>query len=631
MKYSLTFAVLLSSLTITLKTSYAAPVSDYEWPELVQRQAGTILTDPSSLSGQSFDFVIVGGGLTGSVAASRLSANSAKRILLVEAGRDSRNDDKIKSFSAYTEAFGDNTYDWNFQTEPQQLSSNKQYPMHQGKGLGGSTSINGGAFTLPPASQIDALGDLGNDGWNWDSLKQYNTKFQNYKQPTEDQVNKLKVKVDSDAHGTSGPVTIGFSDQMYLGPQEDLFIQAQKEAFNASAFVDLGTGNAGGGSGMIPQYNIPDSGADRLRVSSATAYLTEEVEKRSNLVILTKTRATKMLYATQSHGYAQASGVELQHGKDGQKVQVNAKNVIIAAGAIRTPVFLEQSGIGDQSIVSGLGIDSRVDLPGVGRNLCEQQKNNINSGKAKQDVGAQSGSPSSAISLNTIDQIMNGNTTSVRSYIENNIDQWAQQAVDAGASASKDGLISQYKLMIKGIFEEQWPVSETFFITLDDSFMQQMWALLSFSRGYVHATSSNTWDQPKLDPRYWSAPIDMDIQVAANRGARKIFNTNAMMSDLQSAEKTPGYDQIPQTKEQGDYDQWKQYILDGFESVWHPIGTAAMMPRKLGGVVNSQFKVYGTNNIFVIDSSILPMQLSTHLSSTLYAIAERAADILGKL
>lgn len=630
MRYSLTFAVLVSSLSIVF-TTYAAPISDYEWPELVQRQAGTILTDPSSLSGQSFDIVIVGGGLTGAVAASRLSSNSAKRILLVEAGRDSRDDDKIKSFSAYTQAFGDNKYDWNFQTEPQPLSNNKQYPMHQGKGLGGSTSINGGAFTLPPASQIDALGALGNDGWNWNSLKQYNSKFQNYKQPTEDQVNDLKVKVDSNAHGRNGPVTIGFSDQMYLGPQEDLFIQAQKEAFNASSFVDLGTGREGGGSGMIPQFTIPDSGADRLRVSSATAYLTQDVEQRSNLVILTKTRATKMLYAKGSSGNAQASGVQLQSGKDGQKYKVNARNVIVAAGAIRTPVFLEQSGIGDKSIVSGLGVTSRVDLPGVGRNLCEQQKNNVNSGKAKQDLGAQSGSPSSAISLNTINQIMKGNSSNVRSYIESHIDQWAQQAVDAGASASKDGLVSQYKLMVKGIFEEQWPVSETFFITLGDSFMQQMWALLSFSRGYVHATSSNTWDQPKLNPRYWSAPIDMDMQVAANRGARKVFNTNAMKSDLQSAESSPGYGKIPQTSDQGDYGKWKQYILDGFESVWHPIGTAAMMPRNLGGVVDSQFKVYGTNNIFVIDSSILPMQLSTHLSSTLYAIAERAADILGKL
>ena len=418
---------------------------------------------------------------------------------------------------------------------------------------------------------------------------------------------------------------------MYTGPEEALFNDAQKEAFGTPNFLDLGTGQENGGAGLIPQTTIPDSGADRLRVSSATAYLTEDVEKRSNLVILTKTRATKMLYASNSHGSAQASGVELQSGKNGQKYKVNAKNVIVAAGAIRTPVFLEQSGIGDQSIVSGLGVKSRVNLPGVGRNLCEQQKNNVNSGKAKRDVGAQDGSPSSAISLNTINQLMNGNTSNVRSYIESNIDQWAQQAVDAGASASKDGLISQYKIMIKGIFEEQWPVSETFFITLGDSFMQQMWALLSFSRGYVHATSSNTWDQPKLDPRYWSAPIDMDIQVAANRGARKVFNTNAMKSDLESAESSPGYDNIPQTSDQGDYDQWKQYILNGFESVWHPIGTAAMMPRNLGGVVDSQFKVYGTNNIFVIDSSILPMQLSTHLSSTLYAIAERAADLLGKI
>lgn len=112
-----------------------------------------IITDVESVDKQSFDYVIVGGGLTGLVAANRLSEDSDKKILVVEAGDDTRLDEKIVSFAKYTQAFGIARYDWNFPTTPQQLSNNKIYRMHQGRGLGGSTSINGGAFTLPPSSQ----------------------------------------------------------------------------------------------------------------------------------------------------------------------------------------------------------------------------------------------------------------------------------------------------------------------------------------------------------------------------------------------------------------------------------------------------------------------------------------------
>ena len=120
-----------------------------------KRALSGIITDPASVAGEAFDYVIVGGGLTGIVAATRLSEESSKRVLLVEAGGDTRGDDKITTLRAYSQAFGDDRYDWAFPTGAQPASGNKSYTMHQGKGLGGSSSINGGAFTLPPASQSE--------------------------------------------------------------------------------------------------------------------------------------------------------------------------------------------------------------------------------------------------------------------------------------------------------------------------------------------------------------------------------------------------------------------------------------------------------------------------------------------
>ena len=95
---------------------------------------------------------------------------------------------------------------------------------------------------------------------------------------------------------------------------------------------------------------------------------------------------------------------------------------------------------------------------------------------------------------------------------------------------------------------------------------------------------------------------------------------------------SPGFDEssggITQDPNFGSDEAWKKYILDNFESVWHPIGTAAMLPESSGGVVDSNFKVHNIENVYIIDSSIIPMQMSTHLSSILYGIAEKAVAYL---
>lgn len=60
----------------------------------------------------------------------------------------------------------------------------------------------------------------------------------------------------------------------------------------------------------------------------------------------------------------------------------------------------------------------------------------------------------------------------------------------------------------------------------------------------------------------------------------------------------------------------------------HPLGTTAMMSRELGGVVDERLKVYGTCNVRVVDAGVMPFQVSGHLTSTIYAIAEKASDMI---
>jgi len=187
-----------------------------------------------------------------------------------------------------------------------------------------------------------------------------------------------------------------------------------------------------------------------------------------------------------------------------------------------------------------------------------------------------------------------------------------------------------------------------------------MWQLLPFTRGTVEITvsqsvnshpfsflwklqSKNAFTQPAIKCNYFSVEHDLDIQVASARLARKILTSGAL-ADISSGETIPG-DEVPDNEQRGSDEDWKSWITNGFSSVHHPIGTASMMRRELGGtpfksfcckrtlirapgIVDAQLKVYDTSNLRVVDASVLPLQLSAHLSATLYGVAEKAADLI---
>ena len=117
------------------------------------------------------------------------------------------------------------------------------------------------------------------------------------------------------------------------------------------------------------------------------------------------------------------------------------------------------------------------------------------------------------------------------------------------------------------------------------------------------------------------------MQTAGARAARKILNHSAF-SSISAGEAQPGTSTVPDNGDGGSDASWQSWITQNFVAVSHPIGTCAMMRRDLGGVVDARLRVYDTVNLRVVDASVLPMQVSAHLSSPLYGIAEKAADII---
>lgn len=142
----------------------------------------------------------------------------------------------------------------------------------------------------------------------------------------------------------------------------------------------------------------------------------------------------------------------------------------------------------------------------------------------------------------------------------------------------------------------------------------------AFSRGTVHSTSSDPPKDPEIDARYFEQRFDLDIHVEMVKFARKVANTSPM-KEMLVKELNPGLE--VQTDE-----QWAEWLKQTFSTTWHTAGSCSMLPKEKNGVVDPNLKVYGTSNLRVVDLSIVPMHFAAHPQATVYAIAEKAADII---
>ncbi|KAB5588733.1 Glucose oxidase [Ceratobasidium theobromae] len=581
------------------------------------RLAVSLTTSNASLvDGRTYDYVVVGGGLTGLTVASRVSEVPGVTVLVVEAGRDDRADPRVYDIYSYGQAFNSDL-NWNWPAD-----QGKSIP--GGKTLGGSTSINGGAYTRGIAAQYDAWSALLSDsdknlGWNWDNLFGYMKKSESFTPPDAGQVKKGANYV-SDYHGSSGPVHVKFPNLMYGGSQQPFFVQTIAQTHNVSLCADLN-----GGSPNCVAYTpltLDPSRGDR-RSSAAEAYLTP-VESRQGWTVLVQQQVTKVLFQS---GTSPAVATGVQFRKPGGKTYTAhaRKEVILAAGAIGTPALLQLSGVGNAAKIRALGLKSVVDLPTVGKNLQEQTMSSVG---AKGNGFSKGGKgPSDVIAFPNLYQVFGSQGTNVSLQIQSKVSKWAQSQAANGGSAAALGKIFQIQadLITKNMGKS--PVVELFYNTgYPSEIGLMMWTLLPFSRGRVEITSKDPFAKPKITVNYFSVDFDLQCQVAGARMARKIINSPPL-NTLSLGEEIPGK-AVPDNGSGGSDADWSKWIKSTFNSVAHPVGTCSMMSRELGGCVDGRLRVYGVKNLRVVDASILPLQISGHMMGTLYAVAEKAADLI---
>lgn len=151
-----------------------------------------------------------------------------------------------------------------------------------------------------------------------------------------------------------------------------------------------------------------------------------------------------------------------------------------------------------------------------------------------------------------------------------------------------------------------------------------------FSRGSVHIKTSDPHDLPAVDPNYFADPLDFQMMVDTVLFMQTIAETSPFADFINDRENGAGKILMPVfgIDQRLDRQRAEKLVQDSAISSWHPIGTCAMLPKEDGGVVDPRLRVYGIENLRVVDASIMPLHVRGNICSSVYAIAEKAADLI---
>ncbi|KAK0213124.1 alcohol oxidase [Desarmillaria ectypa] len=600
-----------------------------------------------------FDYLIVGGGTSGLCVAARLSEDKNVVVGVLEAGGYDPDLPEIAVPGLVGHTMAHPVYDWTFFSEPQVHANGRSILQSRGKGLGGSSQarfLAGSASTLRPSKEeFDALEELGNEGWNWNSLlesmkKSEHTLKHNFC-PNNDKM--FSIPPDPQFHGQGGPIMKSLFPASIPPIHAALFDAA--ENLGVARCAETGHGVV---LGSMPVFTTVDT-RTATRSYAASGYYKPNAD-RSNLLILTEAQATRVILEDQKDGKKKAVGVEFI--RDGSWLSSSVrKEVILSAGSFQSPQLLELSGIGNPDILNMHGIETLINLPEVGENLqdhtmiftiaevdeamdtmellLEPHQQRKHAELYKNQRGMLASVPTSGSIF--LEPSKLGNVEELGAWRDLADSQCSSYLSSIRYPRLKKGIQKQYKLQKEWLscnkqaegeiifFNGHYPSAELQprlgkrYISLSAALMHPL------SRGTVHIKSSNPLDPPAIDPNYFANDADVEMTLRILRLAFKLQET-APLCDVIKERVSPSKEVLEGNVQD---EKLKEYIKNTFSSVFHPVGTAAMMSRELGGVVDDKLIVYGTSNLRVVDLSILPMELACHTQSIAYAIGEKVRII----
>lgn len=533
--------------------------------------------------GAQYDYIIVGAGAAGCILANRLTASGRHTVLLLEAGGEGRHP-WINIPAGFSKLMTNKTFNWGFETEPEDNTKGRRIAVPRGKGLGGSTLINGMIYVRGIAQDYDGWAQQGARGWSWEEVEPYFRKLENWAGPEQ--------LPGRGARGKNGPMHVCEVNENY--PIAKAFIDAAGQA-GVPHNPDYNAGEQEG----VGRYQVLQKGGRRW--SAADGYLTP-VRGRSNLTVRSGAHVLRVNLAG-----GRCTGVSYRL-TDGSQHTAHAKaEVIMAAGALQTPQLLELSGIGRPELLQAAGIPVLHALAGVGENYIDHFCTR-----------------------------MNWRVQNTRTLNE----------LSRGLSLFK--AVAQYGLTRRGILSlgtglafgfvksrPELPQADVQFFFVHASYANAadrrldrepgmtlgVAQLRPKSKGSIHVRGNSPEAGLCIRPNFLAEEEDRASLVGGMQVARRIVGQPALAHYV-AHEMNPG--PTVQTDE-----QWLEFARQNGQTIYHPIGTCRM-GEDPDAVVGPDLKLRGIDGLRVVDASVMPAMVSGNTQAAVMMVAEKGADLILK-
>lgn len=530
---------------------------------------------------ETYDYIVIGAGSAGCVVARGLSDKPGNKVLLLEVGPAS---DKfwVHTPAGMAKLFFDNELNWNYFTEPMSALRNRKMYWPRGKGLGGSSSINGMIYIRGHRKDFDHWQALGNPGWSYDDVLPYFKRIEHNAR-------------GADAYrGAGGPLWI--SDPAVKCPSSFDFIESA-ERVGIARTEDL-NGAVHDGVGFM-QHTIRDG-----RRQSAYVAFIEPVLSRPNLTVRSGCHVQRILFDERK----QATGVEILCNGQLQSIAA-AREVIVCAGSLSSPQLLMLSGIGPGEELQRHGIAQVAEVPGVGLNL--QDHFYVHTAYTT-----------------TADSSYNRNIRGFWKYLEG-----ARYLLTHGGYLALGS--SQVAAFVKSRPDVDYadlqisfrPMTFTYHpsgrveVDRKPGLGVSVFILRPRTTGAVTLRSANAGDAPVLKPNFLTDEEDVRVMTSGIHQIRRIMAAEPIASRV-IEEHLPGA--AVQTDE-----QLLDFMIETGNTASHQTGTCKM-GRDALSVVDERLRVRGVGRLRVVDASIMPRVTSGNTNAPTLMIGAKGADMINE-
>ena len=525
---------------------------------------------------RTFDFIIVGAGSAGCALAHRLSADGARRVLLLEAGP--RGHWLSRMPVSFAKLIDNPAANWCFRAEPEEGSGGRSIPVPRGRLLGGSSTINGLVFVRGQRLDYDIWAQLGNRGWSYDDVLPIFRRMEHYESGTDEW------------RSQGGPLRV--SEVPDRSPLYEALFRAGMEA----GLPHNPDYNGASQEGICKTQTTISRGR---RMSTAHCYL-RPARGRANLVVVTGALATRLVLDAK-----RCIGVRyLRSGRE--EVAFAAREVVLCGGSINSPQLLELSGIGRTEVLREHGIEVVHELPGVGENLIDHMAPRVMWRLRSRGVTYNE----RARGLGLVWQALRYAATG-GGFLS------LPSAPVLAFLRSREGLEAPDVQFHIAPYALRGPTDRR--LLPEPGLTCTIYALRPESRGSIHIRSRDPREAPAIRFNFLSDGLDRRVLVDGVRWARRLMATSAM-DGFRDAEMRPG----PDVESDDDIVEW---IRATAETAFHPVGTCKM-GRDPMAVVDDRLRVHGIEGLRIADGSVMPTLVSGNTNAACIMIGEKASQMM---